>query len=198
MYIRIYVTAQHQCYSIHRHTLRKMTRPFLTVNSLSPVTHVCVSYLGQHWRRRGGGKPFSEPMLDYYEKDHREKILYNLNPNTRTFIQENGFENVVCKMAVILSRPKCVNGYHQLWYQSSYLYIHVCHTYITRHVLSCPPYKLPTNGISCIHVDVKGKTPRYKLNNDFIDVIEIHMHGGISWCQWKYGCLSKSLLRVAW
>ena len=124
--------------------------------------------------------------------------MCNLNPNTRNFIQENVFENGVCKMAVILSRPECVNGYHQLWYQPSDLCIDVCHTDITRHILSLSPYTLPRNGILCIRIDVKGTTPRYKLNNDFIDVIAIHTQGRISWCQWKYGCLSNPLHRVVW
>ena len=33
----------------------------------------------------------------------------NINQNLYIFIQENAFENVVWKMAVILSRPQCVN-----------------------------------------------------------------------------------------
>ena len=35
--------------------------------------------------------------------------LLNLNRNSYIFIQENAFENVVWKMAAILSRPGCVN-----------------------------------------------------------------------------------------
>ena len=33
----------------------------------------------------------------------------NVSENSYIFIQENAFENVVCKMAVILFRPQCVN-----------------------------------------------------------------------------------------
>ena len=34
-------------------------------------------------------------------------MKYHLNSNV--FIQENAFENIVCEMAAILSRPQCVN-----------------------------------------------------------------------------------------
>ena len=36
------------------------------------------------------------------------KLQSNLNRNSNIVIQENAFENVVWKMAVILSRPQCV------------------------------------------------------------------------------------------
>ena len=38
----------------------------------------------------------------------RNKLQWNLNRNSYSFIQENVFENVVCKMASISSRPQCV------------------------------------------------------------------------------------------
>ena len=38
----------------------------------------------------------------------RNKLQWNLNRNSSIFIQENAFENVVWKMAAILSRPQCV------------------------------------------------------------------------------------------
>ena len=40
------------------------------------------------------------------------KLQWNFNHNSNIFIQENAFENVVCEMASILSRPQCVNS---LW-----------------------------------------------------------------------------------
>ena len=39
----------------------------------------------------------------------RNKLKWNSNRNSKVFIQENTFENVVWKMAAILSRPQCVN-----------------------------------------------------------------------------------------
>ena len=38
------------------------------------------------------------------------KLQWNLNRNSCIFIQENAFENVVWKMAAILSRPPCVKS----------------------------------------------------------------------------------------
>ena len=38
----------------------------------------------------------------------RNKCQWNFNKNMIMFIQENEFENIVCKMAAILSRPKGV------------------------------------------------------------------------------------------
>ena len=39
----------------------------------------------------------------------RNKLQWNFNRNSNIFIHENALENVVCEMASILSRPKCVN-----------------------------------------------------------------------------------------
>ena len=39
-----------------------------------------------------------------------KKFQWNLNRNFYIFIQENAFENVVWKMATILSRPQCVKN----------------------------------------------------------------------------------------
>ena len=46
-----------------------------------------------------GAKPLSEPML---------KLQWNFYRNSYIVTQENAFENVVCKMASILSQPQCV------------------------------------------------------------------------------------------
>ena len=37
------------------------------------------------------------------------KLQWNFNRNSNIFIEENTFENVVCEMASLLSRPQCVN-----------------------------------------------------------------------------------------
>ena len=39
---------------------------------------------------------------------HTNKLQWNFDHNSYIFIQENACENVVWKMAVILSRPQCV------------------------------------------------------------------------------------------
>ena len=40
----------------------------------------------------------------------RDKRQWNFNQNTKFFIHENAFENIVCKMVAILSRGRWVNG----------------------------------------------------------------------------------------
>ena len=37
------------------------------------------------------------------------KFQWNSNRNSNIFIEENMYENIVCKMVAILSRPQCVN-----------------------------------------------------------------------------------------
>ena len=56
-----------------------------------------------------GAKPLSKPMLDCYQFD---KLQWNFNQCTKQIINENTSENIVCKMAVILSRPQCINISH--------------------------------------------------------------------------------------
>ena len=40
----------------------------------------------------------------------RNKLQWNFNWNSYIFIQETVFENIVCEMATILSKPQCVKG----------------------------------------------------------------------------------------
>ena len=50
-------------------------------------------------------KPLPEPMLTYCQLDPLEQIKQlNSNQNTKPFIHKNVFEDVVCKMAAILSQ----------------------------------------------------------------------------------------------
>ena len=39
----------------------------------------------------------------------RNKLQWHFNRNSKSFVLKNAFENVVCKMAFILSLPQCVN-----------------------------------------------------------------------------------------
>ena len=41
---------------------------------------------------------------------HGNKLQWNFNRNSNIFIEENTFENVVCEMLFISSRPQCVNS----------------------------------------------------------------------------------------
>ena len=73
-----------------------------------------------------GAKPLSDPMrqaimwpnapshyltqcLNIVKWTLRNKLQWNFNRNSYIFIKENVFENVVCDMAAILSRPQCDN-----------------------------------------------------------------------------------------
>ena len=38
------------------------------------------------------------------------KLQWNLNRNTKRFIQETAIENAVCEMAAMLSMGRCVNS----------------------------------------------------------------------------------------
>ena len=55
-----------------------------------------------------GAKSLSEPMLDSCLLNSRIQILIKFRKNTPIFIEENAFENIVCKM-FFFYRPRCVN-----------------------------------------------------------------------------------------
>ena len=90
-------------------------KKFQCINSLRPSD----AYMHQQIRpslveimacRLVGAKPLSEPMLEYCKYSNlTNKLQSNLKRNSYIFIQENSFENVVWKMAAILSQPQCVN-----------------------------------------------------------------------------------------
>ena len=57
-------------------------------------------------------KPLSGPMLTYCNLRRLRPKFSEIwiKQNTTIFLQEIDFENVICKMAAILSQPKCVNA----------------------------------------------------------------------------------------
>ena len=65
--------------------------------------------------RLDDAKPISEPMLESCWWDPWEQNQRNFNSNWNIFIQENAFENIICEMASILSRPQCVNVLIVTW-----------------------------------------------------------------------------------
>ena len=72
------------------------------------VTHICVSklYVGSD----NGLSPGRRQAIIWHivNSNLRNKLQWNLKRNSCVFIQENEFENVVCEMASILSRPQFV------------------------------------------------------------------------------------------
>ena len=53
-----------------------------------------------------GAKPLSEPMLEYFNSNIRNKFHWNFKLSSYIFIEEKAFENVVSEMDSILSRPQ--------------------------------------------------------------------------------------------
>ena len=54
-----------------------------------------------------GAKPLFKPTLGYCQLDHKGQTSGQFE-NTKLFIHENAFENIVCEMAAILSRGRWV------------------------------------------------------------------------------------------
>ena len=71
-----------------------------TLTHWSWVRHVCVRKLSILSSDNGWN-------IGYWTL--RNKLQWNLSQNSNIFIKENAFENVVCKLAFILSWPQCVN-----------------------------------------------------------------------------------------
>ena len=83
-----------------------------------------------------GSKPLPEPMLLYCQLDHWEQTSVKYKSKYKAFIQENAFENVVCEMAVILSRGWWV--LKLLEYAFAYNLCHVCRFLVRKEIpLSC-------------------------------------------------------------
>ena len=76
---------------------------------------------GHHWIRwwlGACGAP-SHYLNIWWQLDPRDKIQWNLNQSTIIFIHQNAFENMVCKMAVILSQYQCVKSSRLWWMMNS-------------------------------------------------------------------------------
>ena len=75
------------------------------------VTHICVNKLtiigSDNGLSQSAPSHYLNQWWDIVNWNLRNKFQWNLERNSYIFIQENAFENVVCKMAVILSRPQC-------------------------------------------------------------------------------------------
>ena len=87
-------------------------------NSSTLVPHICVSDSGQHWFRWWLGAVW---LVAYTALSHHlkqcwvivnctitNKLQRNFNQNTKLFIQKNAYENIVCEIAVIVSRGRSV------------------------------------------------------------------------------------------
>ena len=55
-----------------------------------------------------GAKPYLNRCWNIVNWTLGNKLQWNYNRNSNIFIEENAFENVVCEMMFISSRPQCV------------------------------------------------------------------------------------------
>ena len=84
------------------------------LNSLRQSDAYMCRYSNQHWFRQWHvawtvPSHYLNQYWNIVKWTLRNKFQWNFNQNSNISIQENAFENVVCKMASILSQPQCVS-----------------------------------------------------------------------------------------
>ena len=82
------------------------------LNSLRPSDAYMRQWSNHHWFRKwlvawSAPSHYQNQCWNIVQKTPRNKLQWNFNRNSNTFIQENAFESVVCEKAAILSRPQC-------------------------------------------------------------------------------------------
>ena len=86
--------------------------PLISLTHRGRVTHLCVSKLNIIGSDNGLSPLYSHYLNQCWNIvnwDPGNKLQWNINQNSWIFIKENPSQNVVWKMAAILSRPQCVN-----------------------------------------------------------------------------------------
>ena len=91
------------------------TGSFLGLTHLPLKPHICISESGQHWLRKwlvafSAPSHYLNQCLVIVHWNLRNKLQWNFNQNTKLFIRENAFENIICEKAAILSRGRWVNS----------------------------------------------------------------------------------------
>ena len=94
-----------------------VTRP-QWVNQSPLVPHICISELGQHWFRWWLGSDGDCLASSHYLNQSwvivkwtlRNKLQWNFNQNIKPFFHKSASENIICKVAPILSRARGVNS----------------------------------------------------------------------------------------
>ena len=87
---------------------------YFSVTHWGRVTHICIGKLtisGSDNGLSSWSPPshYQNQCWDIVNWNIKNKLQWNLKQNSDNCIQENAFENVVWKMAAILSRSQCVN-----------------------------------------------------------------------------------------
>ena len=72
--------------------------------------HICINNLGHYWFRKwlvawSAPSHYLNQCWNIVNWNFGNKLQWNFNQNFNIFIQENAFENVICEMSAILSRP---------------------------------------------------------------------------------------------
>ena len=85
------------------------------INSLRPSDAYMRQWTNHHWFRKwlvawSAASHYLNQCWNIVNWAIGNKLQWNLKQNSYIFIQENAFENVVWKMAAILSRPQYVNS----------------------------------------------------------------------------------------
>ena len=102
-----------------------------------------------------GVKPLSKPTLGYcqYYWNLRSKLQWNLNKKPKLFIHENALENVVFKMAAILSRGRwvkeCTNHPLMQCYFAANIFSLLTAFDFTWHVFACSQFSM-IKGCLCL------------------------------------------------
>ena len=102
---------------------------------LGRVTHICTSKLNIIGSDNGLS-PDRRQCWNIVNWTPRNKFQWNFNWYSYIFIQENAFENVVWKMATILSRPQCVNPDHIQHHQTHLSHVLFQVTNASGHIIS--------------------------------------------------------------
>ena len=82
------------------------------------MTHICVVNVTIIGSDNGLSAPshYLNQCWNIVNWTSRNKLKWNVNRNSYIFIPDNPFENVVWKMAAILSRPQCINTFRPRQY----------------------------------------------------------------------------------
>ena len=108
-------TKNHLMFIIYTQQYGFQTKKYTYLTHCRRVTHICVSKLtiigsyNQWLATWPAPSHYLNPCCSIVNWTFRNKLQWYLNRILYIFIQEKAFENVVWKMATIMSRPQCVN-----------------------------------------------------------------------------------------
>ena len=116
------------------------------------VTHIYVWTTYQHCFRQwlvalSAPSHYLNQCWNFVNSKFGNKFQWNLKRNSCIFIYENAFQNVICEMAAILSRPQCINE-PELKTICLSLDHHIHNCMWTKHWKSVTPFLYPFNRVN--------------------------------------------------